>query len=38
MVQRKSRMLKRGGKEDNESQGQSLSQDWQVHLEKLGVM
>lgn len=31
-------MLKRGAKEENESQGQSLSQDWQVHLEKLGVL
>lgn len=31
-------MLKRGEKEENESQGQSLSQDWQVHLKKLGVM
>lgn len=31
-------MFKRGGKEENESQGQSLSQDWQVHLEMLGVM
>jgi hypothetical protein len=31
-------MLKRGGKEENESQGQSLSQDWQVHLDMLDVM